>query len=152
MEGVRTMTFKQLCKEIERTKKELYNETKKRDEYIKENAPEHVIEYQNKWIAHYEKLLAKYSEMYYPAKKAEEEKMLKKIAKEQIKEKASTIGYIQEGSRIFGITPEGKKWYAEANHYGWTDRTKHCFTLFINGEMVFTSGTLETVVETVAQN
>lgn len=41
--------------------------------------------------------------------------------------------------RYSGITPNGKHFYIERNH-GWTKRSRHCFSLWIDGEMIFTSG------------
>lgn len=146
------MTLKQLLKELDRSKKDLAAATHHKEELVKENAPEHVIAGQEKWIAYYEKQVKKYNDMYPEVKLAEEEKILKKIAKEQIKAKASTIGYIVNGNDLRGVTPDGKRWYAEHNHYGWTDRTVHCYSLRIDGNVIFSSGTLERVLETVAQH
>ena len=42
-------------------------------------------------------------------------------------------------SRYYGETPSGKKFYIYGN-CGMTLRSRHCFTLYINGETVFTSG------------
>ena len=148
------MTVKQIEKEIKVHNKELDSYRKHRAELVKENAPQHLIDYQDKWIAHHEKQLKKYREMLPEAARIEEEKMLKKIAKQQLKDKASTIGYIQyKNGDIKGITPEGKNWYGEHNWYGHTDRTLHCYTLRIEGlGTLFTSGTLERVLMTVAQH
>lgn len=42
-------------------------------------------------------------------------------------------------ARYYGETPQGKWFHIERNH-GWTKRSRHCFTLRINGEVIFTSG------------
>ena len=148
------MTVKQIEKEIKTHNKELDSYRKHRAELVKENAPQHLIAYQDKWIAYHAKRLKEYTEMLPEAARIEEEKMLKKIAKQQLKDKASTIGYIQyKNGDIKGITPEGKNWYGDHNWYGHTDRTLHCYTLRIQGlGVLFTSGTLERVLMTVAQH
>ena len=148
------MTVKQIEKEIRSHNKEIDSYRKNRAELVKENAPQHLIDYQDKWIAYHEKQLNRYREMLPEAERIEEEKMLKKIAKQQLKDKASTIGYINLGNGdIKGITPEGKNWYGDHNWYGNTDRTLHCYTLRIEGlGVLFTSGTLERVLTTVAQH
>ena len=148
------MTVKQIEKEIRSHNKEIDRYRKVRAEFVKENAPQQLIDQQDKWIAYHDKMLNKYIEMLPEAKRVEEEKMLKKIAKQQLKDKASTIGYIELGNGdIKGITPEGKNWYGDHNWYGNTDRTLHCYTLRIDGlGVLFTSGTLERVLTTVAQH
>lgn len=147
------MTVKQILKELKTTRKNLEDVKKYKEELINEGAAKHVIDGQDKWIAYYEKTLKKYEEKLPDAMKAEEEKLLKKIAKEQIKEKASTMGYIKQGNDLRGITPNGKKWWADHNWFGHTDRTLHCYTLRIEGEgTIFTSGTLDRVLQTAAQH
>ena len=148
------MTVKQIEKELGIHNKEMDSYMKHRAELVKENAPQHLIDYQDKWIAYHAKKLKEYREMLPEAARIEEEKMLKKIAKQQLKDKASTIGYIQiRNGDIKGITPEGKSWYGEHNWYGHTDRTLHCYTLRIEGlGVLFTSGTLDRVLMTVAQH
>ena len=42
-------------------------------------------------------------------------------------------------SRYYGMTPSGKRFYISGN-CGMTLRSRHCFTLYINGETIFTSG------------
>lgn len=148
------MTVKQIEKEIKVHNKELDSYRKHRAELVKENAPQHLIDYQDKWIAYHAKRLKEYIEMLPEAARIEEEKVLKKIAKQQLKNKASTIGYIElKNGDIKGITPEGKNWYGEHNWYGHTDRTLYCYTLRIEGlGVLFTSGTLDRVLMTVAQH
>lgn len=147
------MTVKQIEKEIKNCTRERDYHEKLKAEYANENL-QHLIAGQDKWIAYYNKQIEKYNDMLPDAIRAEEEKMLKKIAKEQLKNKASTIGYIQyKNGDVKGITPEGKRWKGEHNWYGYTDRTLHCYTLRIEGlGVLFTSGTLETVLMTVAQH
>lgn len=41
--------------------------------------------------------------------------------------------------RYRGTTPNGKPFAIEGNN-GWTERSRHCFTLLIGNEVVFTSG------------
>lgn len=147
------MTVKQINSELKTNRRELADATKYKDELIKECAPDHIIAYQDKWIDYYKKKIEKYEAMLPEAERIEEEKMLKKIAKQQLKDKASTIGYIKKGNNLYGVTPEGKNWFADHNWFGYTDRTLHCYSLSISGiGLIFTSGTLEKVLETVAQH
>ena len=46
---------------------------------------------------------------------------------------------IQLENRYYGKTPSGKGFHIYGNN-GWTRRSLHCFTLYIGGEVVFTSG------------
>ena len=46
---------------------------------------------------------------------------------------------IELKGRYWGITPQGKKFNIYGNN-GFTIRSLHCFTLYINGETIFTSG------------
>lgn len=41
--------------------------------------------------------------------------------------------------RYWGRTPKGLKFFIERNN-GYTERSWHCFTLYIDGEVIFTSG------------
>lgn len=41
--------------------------------------------------------------------------------------------------RYAGTTPQGKRFWIEGNS-GYTERSRHCFTLYLNGETIFTSG------------
>lgn len=143
------MTYKQLMSSIKSTKADLAHSTKAHEEMLRERGWSAY----EKEIAYYTKRIAELEAMIPEALRIEEEKMLKKIAKEQLKGKASTIGYIKKGNDIEGITPNGKRWWAEHNWWGNTERTLHCYTLKIAGQgVIFTSGTLETVLMTVAQN
>ena len=42
-------------------------------------------------------------------------------------------------ARYHGLTPNGKKFLIFGNN-GFTERSRHCFTLYIDGETIFTSG------------
>ena len=42
-------------------------------------------------------------------------------------------------ARYTGITPNGKRFCIEGNN-GFTNRSRHCFTLYIDGKTIFTSG------------
>jgi hypothetical protein len=61
--------------------------------------------------------------------KAEFEAEQKEWAKDGIKLEA----------RYNGITPGGKRFLIYGNN-GFTERSRHCFTLYIDGETIFTSG------------
>ena len=41
--------------------------------------------------------------------------------------------------RYSGLTPSGKRFSIYGNS-GWTERSRHCFTLYVDGNMIFTSG------------
>lgn len=41
--------------------------------------------------------------------------------------------------RYAGTTPKGNR-FSIARNSGWTERSWHCFTLYINGNVIFTSG------------
>lgn len=47
-------------------------------------------------------------------------------------------GITLEG-RYYGITPSGKKFWISRNN-GFTERSFHCWTLYLDGETIFTSG------------
>lgn len=144
------MTVKAITKEITRHQKELKRVTKNHEEMMHERG----FSCWEKEIDYEKKMISKYQEMLPAAIAEEEEKAYKKLMKQQIKEKASSIGYINVGNGdIKGITPNGKKWYGKLNWFGYTERTLHCFSLSIEGiGMMFSSGLLDTVLETVAQN
>lgn len=57
---------------------------------------------------------------------------------------------IDEAYRNFvnGTTPNGKHFYIEINN-GFTERSFYCYTLKINGETIFTSGTFTTAYSTI---
>ena len=46
---------------------------------------------------------------------------------------------IRLDGRYYGITPAGKKFLIEKNN-GYTYRSLHCYTLYIDGNTIFTSG------------
>lgn len=68
--------------------------------------------------------------------KAKEELMKKEFEAEQ---KEWAKDGITLGRRYHGITPNGKRFSIEGNN-GWTNRSRHCFTLYLDGQVVFTSG------------
>ena len=62
-------------------------------------------------------------------------------------EKALAMNFIQEGRSARGITASGKRWTLDANH-GWTERSRYCGTLWIEGEgTIFTSGRIDKVFD-----
>lgn len=146
------MTLKQLEKEIKRATKDKAEWEKRKDEAIKEGSPAHLIAYEEKWISHYDALLMKYEEQLPAAIAKEAEKEAKRAAKQEAKKQADGI-VIEESTNcyIYGKTPTGKKFWANANN-GLTTRARHCWCLKIDGETLFTSGTLTTVLETIAAN
>lgn len=65
-------------------------------------------------------------------------KLMQESFFEEIKEWLED-GIILEG-RYFGYTPNGKRFSIYRNSYGYTKRSLHCFTLYIDGKCIFTSG------------
>lgn len=68
--------------------------------------------------------------------KAKEEFSKKQFEEEQ--REWAKDGITLEG-RYYGNTPTGKHFEIYSNR-GFTDRSRHCFTLWINGRTIFTSG------------
>lgn len=54
-------------------------------------------------------------------------------------------------NHIYGKTPKGKKFSIYSNN-GLTDRSRHCFTLTIDGETIFTSGEFYRAYKAVKNN
>lgn len=67
----------------------------------------------------------------------EREKLMKESFEAEQREWAKD-GIILE-ARYRGTTPKGNKFTIYGNS-GYTERSQHCFTLYINGETIFTSG------------
>lgn len=65
--------------------------------------------------------------------------------------KALSMAYTNEGWRKWGMTPNGKKWVLEMNN-GLEERSRYCGTLWIDGEMIFTSGRIEKAFEYILNN
>ena len=63
---------------------------------------------------------------------------LRKLEFEAEQKEWAKDGITLEG-RYYGATPNGKRFYVLGNN-GWTERSLHCFTLYIDGETIFTSG------------
>lgn len=63
---------------------------------------------------------------------------LMKVTFEEEQREWAKDGVNLEG-RYYGETPKGKRFWIEGNH-GFTERSRHCFTLTIDGETIFTSG------------
>lgn len=77
------------------------------------------------------------------------EKLFKMAEKQGLK--ALQLTLIDEGNVKRGITPNGKKvvWYG---NNGMTERSRYCGTLVIDGETIFTSGTVAKVFEYLLNN
>lgn len=62
-------------------------------------------------------------------------------------EKALAMHFTQHGRTFEGVTASGKKWILTGNN-GWTERSRYCGTLYIEGEgTIFTSGKLDKVFD-----
>ena len=67
-------------------------------------------------------------------------------------EKALAMHFVQKGHSFEGVTANGKKWMLEGNN-GWTERSRYCGTLWIEGTgTVFTSGRLDKVFDYILNN
>jgi hypothetical protein len=67
-------------------------------------------------------------------------------------EKALAMNFVQKGRSFEGVTAGGKKWFLDANH-GWTQRSRYCGTLYIEGiGTIFTSGRLDKAFEYILNN
>ena len=65
--------------------------------------------------------------------------------------KALAMNFTQMGWSFKGVTASGKKWTLDANN-GWTERSRYCGTLWIEGEgTIFTSGRLDKVFDYILQ-
>ena len=65
---------------------------------------------------------------------------------------ALSMNFYQYGRDYEGVTVKGKKWTLEMNH-GWTDRSRYCGTLWIQGQgTIFTSGRLDKVFDYILNN
>lgn len=75
---------------------------------------------------------------------------LHKVSLEQEQKEWAKDGITLE-NRYYGTTPGGKRFYIYKNN-GWTDRSRHCFTLAIDGDTIFTSGEFWRCYLTVKNN
>lgn len=67
-------------------------------------------------------------------------------------DKALAMVYTQQGRRFKGVTASGKRWTLDGN-CGWTERSRYCGTLYIEGEgVIFTSGRLDRVFDYILNN
>lgn len=96
-------------------------------------------------IAHAEKRLAK-AEVEYEEHIKEVEAITDLKQKEQLQTlefEAEKKEWLKDGitleGRYYGITPNGKHFNIYGNN-GYTLRSRHCFTLVIEGDIIFTSG------------
>lgn len=82
------------------------------------------------------------------------DKLFEKLAKIWVKngDKALSMNYMDYGSFLKGVTPNGKRWQFDWNSWGWTERTHHCGTLWIEGQgCIFTSGTVARAFERIME-
>ncbi len=118
---------------------------KKNSAYLDLDRAKDDIEDTKRQIECAEKRLAKaedevnayYAEVEKIADLKEKEELFKKRFEEEQKEWAKD-GITLE-ARYYGKTPSGKGFWIEGNR-GFTDRSWHCFTLYIDGVCIFTSG------------
>lgn len=83
------------------------------------------------------------------------DKLFEKLAKvwANYGDKALALNYTDKGAVKEGVTPNGKKWVFYMNNFGWTDRSHHCGSLYIEGMgCLFTSGTMARAFERILEN
>ena len=67
-------------------------------------------------------------------------------------DKALAMHYTDKGGIKEGVTPSGKKWVFYMNSFGWTQRSHHCGSLYIEGKgCIFTSGKLARAIERIME-
>lgn len=74
-----------------------------------------------------------------------------KAMQEQVRREWAKDGIIIEEFRdygLYGTTPSGKHFSTYINN-GMTERSWHCYTLFIDGAVMFTSGTMANCYKTI---
>lgn len=69
---------------------------------------------------------------------AKQREELQKVTFEEEQKEWAKDGITLEG-RYYGTTPNGKRFVIDRNH-GWTQRSLHCYTLYMDGQTWFTSG------------
>ena len=135
-------------KEIVRAEKEI---TRYQKEYLGDDEPEYIKAEGRRWIEYYRKHIEKHE-----ATIAEISKEAAKLADEEEQKamiKAMAEDMAKRGFADTGYTTNGLRYRIDHNKYGFTDRTAHCFTMWVEGKgMVFTSGTLETVAQYILKN
>lgn len=135
-------------KEIIRYEKEIarYKKT-----YLADDCPEHMKEEGRRWIEYYRKHIKKVED-----KIAEMSKQAAEIADEEERRemiRAMADDMEKNGLKLNGYTTKGLRYGIDRNKYGFTDRTTHCWSMWIEGMgTVFTSGTLDTVAKYILFN
>jgi len=121
-----------LTKRIERAEKRLEKETGNADsEKIARAESERIEKIESKMIA----------TLTDEERKENYEKWLKEFKAECLKD--GVVIDKADYFRVSGTTKSGKSFVLDLNS-GYTERSNHCYSLWINGETVFTSGTFET--------
>lgn len=133
-------------KEIKRYEREIKYYEK---EYMTCEAP-HMQNEGRKWIEYYRGMIRKQE-----SKIAEASKEAAKLASKEERDemiKAMAQDMAERGFEREGYTTNGLK-YSIYGNSGWTERSRHCWSMNIEGHgCVFTSGTLETVAEYIINN
>lgn len=135
-------------KEIIRYEKEIarYKKT-----YLADDCPEHMKEEGRRWIEYYRKNIKKVEDKIAGMSKQAAEIADEEERREMIRAMADDME--KNGIKLDGFTTKGLRYTIHHNQYGFTDRTRHCWQMAIEGMgTVFTSGTLETVAEYILNN
>lgn len=147
------MTAATMLKRINTLRKEIAKHEREIKRYEKEyiaTGMEHMIREGERWIAYHRSIIEKKEEQI-----AEASKKAAELANDEEREamvKAMAQEMAERGFKTKGFTTKGLRYIIEGNN-GWTERSLHCWTMYIEGQgAVFTSGTLETVARYILNN
>ena len=140
-----------LRKDVIRYEKEIARYEKDIKEYKTKSVPncEYCIEDCRKWIDYYVKHIKRTEEKI--AEMSKEAAALATEEEEKAMIKAMADDMMKRGVAHEGYTTKGLRYYLDWNR-GWTERSAHCFTMRINGQVVFTSGDISTVAAYILKN
>ena len=149
------MTVETILKRINTQRKEIARYEKEiayyRKEYCGKDSPEHMRAEGWKWIEYYRKHINRVEEKIAGMSKEAAKIATEEEQKQMIRDMAEDME--KNGVKHEGYTTKGLHYSIYHNQYGFTDRTKHCWQMSIEGMgTVFTSGTLETVCEYILKN
>lgn len=149
------MTAETMMKRINSQRKEIIRYEKEiayyHKEYCGKDSTEQMRAEGRKWIEYYQKHIARVEEKISKMSKEAERIATEEEKKQMIRDMAEYME--KNGIKHDGYTTNGLRYSIFHNQYGFTDRTKHCWQMSIEGKgTVFTSGTLETVCEYILNN
>lgn len=148
------MTAETMLKRINTKRKEIVRYEKEiaryKKVYLADGMADHMKAEGTRWINYYRECIARVE-----TKIAEMSKEAARLANEDERKamiKAMAEDMEKRGFKDSGYTTNGLQ-YSLLWNQGLTHRSKHCYTMYIEGKgTVFTSGTLETVAEYILNN